>query len=180
MAPFQKLFPWSRLPTKMATKLKIEKRGWNLKKIFSEITEPISTKPCWNDPWVVPFQNCVRHSRPPTKMSATAELSLTKDPMGNSNTNLLRNHRPIATNLCWNDLWMTPFLLYVRWSRLPTKIATKLKIEKGGMNFKKKNSSLKLLSQSQPNFAEMVLGWSPSKLCLAFETSGQDGRHSRN
>ena len=32
---------------------------------------------------------------------------------------------------------------------------------KGGWNFKK--SSLKLLSQSQPNFAEMILGWSPSK-----------------
>jgi hypothetical protein len=27
----------------------------------------------------------------------------------------------------------------------------------------KKKSSLKLQSQSQPNFAEMILGWSPSK-----------------
>jgi hypothetical protein len=27
----------------------------------------------------------------------------------------------------------------------------------------KKKSSLKLLSQSQPNFAEIILGWSPSK-----------------
>jgi hypothetical protein len=63
----------------MATKLKIEKKGgWNLKKIFSfETTEPISTKLCWNDPWVVPFQNCVRHFRPPTKMAATVELNLT-------------------------------------------------------------------------------------------------------
>ena len=31
------------------------------------------------------------------------------------------------------------------------------------MKFKKK-SSLKLLSQSQPNFAEMILVWSPSKI----------------
>ena len=31
-----------------------------LKKIFSsETTEPISTKLCWNDSWVVLFQNCV-------------------------------------------------------------------------------------------------------------------------
>jgi hypothetical protein len=37
-----------------------KKGGWNLKKIFSKTTEPISTKLCWNDPWVVPFQNCVR------------------------------------------------------------------------------------------------------------------------
>jgi hypothetical protein len=28
---------------------------------------------------------------------------------------------------------------------------------------KKKSSPLKLLSQSQPNFAEMILGWLPSK-----------------
>jgi hypothetical protein len=39
--------PLSRLPTKMAAKLKIEKRGDEIKKIFSsETTEPISTKFC--------------------------------------------------------------------------------------------------------------------------------------
>ena len=55
-----------------------KKGGWNLKKIFSsETTEPISTKLCWNDSWVVLFQNCVRHFRTPTKMAATAELNLT-------------------------------------------------------------------------------------------------------
>jgi hypothetical protein len=37
------------------------------------------------------------------------------------------------------------------------------KIEKRGDEIKKKSSPLKLLSQSQPNFAEMILGWSPSK-----------------
>jgi hypothetical protein len=42
-------------------------------------------------------------------------------------------------------------------------MAAKLKIEKRGMKFKKK-SSLKLLSQSQPNFAEMILVWSPFKI----------------
>ena len=35
--------------------------------------------------------------------------------------------------------------------------------KKGDENFKK-SSPLKLLSQSQPNFAEMILGWSPSKI----------------
>jgi hypothetical protein len=43
-------------------------------------------------------------------------------------------------------------------------MAAKLKIEKRGMKFKKKSSPLKLLSQSQPNFAEMILGLSPSKI----------------
>jgi hypothetical protein len=43
-------------------------------------------------------------------------------------------------------------------------MATKLKIEKRGDENLKKSSTLKLLSQSQPNFAEMILGWSPSKI----------------
>jgi hypothetical protein len=36
--------------------------------------------------------------------------------------------------------------------------------KKGGMKLKKKSSPLKLLSQSQPNLAEMILGWSPFKI----------------
>jgi hypothetical protein len=43
-------------------------------------------------------------------------------------------------------------------------MATKLKIEKRGDEILKESSALKLLSQSQPNFAEMILGWSPSKI----------------
>ena len=51
---------------------KLEKRGDEIKKkIFSsETTEPIWTKLCWNDPWVVPFQNCVRQHRLVSKMAA--------------------------------------------------------------------------------------------------------------
>jgi hypothetical protein len=43
-------------------------------------------------------------------------------------------------------------------------MAAKLKIEKRGDEIFKKSSPLKLLSQSQPNFAEMILGWSPSTI----------------
>jgi hypothetical protein len=32
------------------------------------------------------------------------------------------------------------------------------------MKLKKKSSPLKFLSQSQPNFVEMILGWSSSKI----------------
>jgi hypothetical protein len=32
------------------------------------------------------------------------------------------------------------------------------------MKLKKKSSPLKLMSQSQPNFVEMILGWSPFKI----------------
>jgi hypothetical protein len=42
-------------------------------------------------------------------------------------------------------------------------MADNLKKEKRGDEIKKKCSPLKLLSQSQPSFAEMNLGWSPSK-----------------
>jgi hypothetical protein len=37
------------------------------------------------------------------------------------------------------------------------------KLEKRRDEIKKKSSPLKLLNQSQPNFAEMILGWSSSK-----------------
>jgi hypothetical protein len=40
------------------------------------------------------------------------------------------------------------------------------KLEKRGEEIKKKSSPLKLLSQYQPNFAEMILGWSPSKIVI--------------
>ena len=42
---------------------------------------------------------------------------------------------PIATKLWWNGPWMAPFQNFIQWSWLPTKMAAKLKIEKGGMKF---------------------------------------------
>jgi hypothetical protein len=38
------------------------------------------------------------------------------------------------------------------------------KLEKRGDEILKKSSPRKLLSQLQPNFAEMILGWPPSKI----------------
>ena len=50
---------------------KLEKGGMKFKKILSsETTEPISTILCWNDPWVVPFQNYVRQHCLVSKMAA--------------------------------------------------------------------------------------------------------------
>ena len=56
-----------------------------------------------------------------------------------------------------------PFQNCVRWSRLPTKMAAKLKIDKKEYETLRKNSSLKLLSQSQPNFVKWSLGGPLSK-----------------
>jgi hypothetical protein len=39
-----------------------------------------------------------------------------------------------------------------------------MQIRKRGDEIKKKSSPLKLLCQSQPNFAEIILGWSPFKI----------------
>ena len=51
--------------------MQIRKKGDEIKKIFpSETAKPISTKLCWNDPQLVPFQNCVRQCRPVSKMAA--------------------------------------------------------------------------------------------------------------
>jgi hypothetical protein len=55
---------WPVIPTSNqdVRQAKNEKKGGcNLKKMFSETAEPFSTKLCRNDPWVVPFQKCVRH-----------------------------------------------------------------------------------------------------------------------
>ena len=50
------------------------------------------------------------------------------------------------------ELWTFPYFDWI------------CKLEKKGDEIKKKSSPLKLLSQSQPNFAEMILGWSPFKI----------------
>ena len=42
---------------------------------------------------------------------------------------------PIATKLWWNGPWGASFQNCVRWCRLPTKMAVKLKIEKRGNEF---------------------------------------------
>jgi hypothetical protein len=39
-----------------------------------------------------------------------------------------------------------------------------MQIRKKGDEIKKKSSPLKLLSESQPNFAELIRGWSSSKI----------------
>ena len=58
----------------MAAVAKNKKRGDEILKIFiSETTGSIGTKLCLDSPWMIPFQNCVRQSRPPTKMATVAK-----------------------------------------------------------------------------------------------------------
>jgi hypothetical protein len=49
-------------------------RPYTITKIFSsETTWQLKTKLWWNGPLVIPFQNCVRQSRPPTNMVAVTK-----------------------------------------------------------------------------------------------------------
>ena len=86
---------------------------------------------------------------------------------------------PIATKLLWNGPLVAPLKNCVRWSQLPTKMTTKLKIEKRGMIFLKNL----LLWNYWANLNQTLLKWSLGgplpKLCPAFQTSNQDGHHSR-
>ena len=50
------------------------------------------------------------------------------------------------------------------WSKSHYPFWPIMQIRKKGDEIKKKSSPLKLLSQSQPNFAEMILRWSPFKI----------------
>ena len=57
------------------------------------------------------------------------------------------------------------------------------KNRKKGDEIFKKSSPLKLLIQSQPNFAEMILGWPPFKIVSVspvIPTSNQDGHQAKN
>ena len=73
---YYRIFLWTLNFCRFWPIMQIRKKGgWNFKKIFSsETTEPISTKLCWNDSWMAPFQNCVRWSRLPTKMAAKLKI----------------------------------------------------------------------------------------------------------
>jgi hypothetical protein len=54
------------------------------------------------------------------------------------------------------------------------------KLEKRGDEIKKKSSPLKLLSQFQPNFAEMILAWFPSKIVSGISDLGHLGQRAKS
>jgi hypothetical protein len=59
-------------------------------------------------------------------------------------------------------IWFSGRIFYELWTFADFDRLCKL--EKRGDEIKKKSSPLKQLSQSQPNFAEMILRWSPFKI----------------
>jgi hypothetical protein len=120
MAPFKICVRWSRLPTKMSVKLNLEKGVMKLKQNL-----------LWNY-WVNSKFGCGSHLGRRVEMLDT--FLEENHPMTISSTfsSYWANGLPIATKLWWNGPWMAPFQRCVRWSRLPTKMSAKLKIEKRG------------------------------------------------
>jgi hypothetical protein len=99
--------------------------------------------------------------------------------MGNSHKNLFfRNHRANCNQALVE--WSLDDPLPKMCPVIPTSNQDVLqaKNRKRGDEIKKK-SYLKQLSQSQPNFAEMILGWSPSKSVSVISDPDQDCHHSR-
>jgi hypothetical protein len=85
--------------------------------------------------------------------------------MGNSHKNLLlRNHWANCNQTLVE--WSLDGILPKLCPMIPTsnQDGYQAKNRKKGDEIFKKSSPLKLLSQSQPNFADMILGWSPSKI----------------
>jgi hypothetical protein len=85
--------------------------------------------------------------------------------MGNSHNNIFLRNQWANCNKTLVE-WTLDGPLPKLCPMIPTSIqdGRQAKNRKRGDEFFFKSSPLKLLSQSQPNFAEMILGWSPSKI----------------
>jgi hypothetical protein len=103
-----------------------------LLRIFSsKTTWPLKINLWWNGSWVIPFQNCVRQSQPPTNMALLLKIKKTGGKLKKSS----ETTGSIETTICLKSPWMILFQNCVRQSRLSTNMATVAKIEKRGMQF---------------------------------------------
>ena len=132
---------------------------------------------------MVLFQNCVRRFGSSTKMTPTAELSLTQDPMGNS------HRRVLVWNqlLNWNQTLIKQSLLNGPFPKLRLVVPPSdqdgckavLSLTQDPMGNSHKNHLVwnQQLNQNQSLMEQSLDGPLP-KLCPAVALSHQDGRHS--
>ena len=158
MAPFQNCVWWSRLPTKMTTKLKIEKRGDEIKKNISPLKLLSQSQPnfAWS-PFNIVSASAVLYPRWPLLLKI--EIS-----SNGQNSSILSQKVPKFELYKHNDELFNIYygMFYELWTF--AYFDRLCKLEKRGDEIFKKSSRLKLPSQSQLNFAEMILGWSSSKI----------------
>jgi hypothetical protein len=151
-------------------------------KIFlSETICSIRTKFWRNSHWMVLFEICVRRFGPSIKMALFWAWRPSWLEVGITGHNFGRGPSKVHSTKVWLQLaqWFLrrrflcefPIGSYVKLSSAVGAILVKgpkppdIFLEENHPDeFKRKSSPLKLLSQSQPNFAEMILGWAPSKI----------------
>ena len=135
---------------------------------------PISTKLCWNEPWVVPFENCVRQCCPVSKMAAmTKNRNFFKWPKllyfkPESAKFELYKHNDELFNIYYGifyELWT-----FAYFDRL-------CKLEKGGMKLKKNLLLWNYCANLNQNLLKWTLGGPLWKLCPSVPSCIQDGRH---
>ena len=152
-----------------------KKGGWNLKNIFSsETTEPISTKLCWNDPWMVPFQllsvSAVLYPRWPPLLKI-------KISSNGQNCSILSQKVPKFELHKHNDELFNMYygIFYELWTF--ADFVRLCKFEKRGIKLKKNL----LLWKYWANLNQTLLKWSLdgplSKLCPLAPSCIQGGRH---
>ena len=109
---------------------------------------------------MVPFQNCVRQCVLYPRWPPLLKIEISSN---GQNCSILSQKVPKFELYKHNDELFNIYygIFYELWTF--TDFDRLCKLEKGGMKVKK-SSPLKLQSQSQPNFAEMILRWSPFKI----------------
>ena len=109
---------------------------------------------------MVPFQNCVRQCVLYPRWPPLLKIEISSN---GQNCSILSQKVPKFELYKHNDeLFNIYYGIFYELCTF-TDFDRLCKLEKGGMKLKK-SSPLKLQSQSQPNFAEMILRWSPFKI----------------
>jgi hypothetical protein len=156
--------------------MQIRKKGDEIKKkIFSETTEPISTKLCWNDPCVVPFQivsvSAVRYPRwPPWLIIEICS--------NGQNCSILSQKVPKFELYKHDELFNIYYgIFYELWTF--AYFDRLCKLEKRGMKFLKNLLLWNYWTNLNQTLLKWFLGGPLPKLCPAFQNTDQGGRHSR-
>ena len=152
-----------------------KKGGLNFKKKSSPLKLLCQSQPnCWNDPWVVPFQNCVRQCRPVSKMAAiTKNRNFFKWPK----LLYFKQKVPKFELYKHNDELFNIYygIFYALWTF--AYFDRLCKLEKGGMKLNKNLLLWNYCANLNQTLLKWSLGGTLSILCPSVPSCIQDGRH---
>ena len=142
-----------------------------------ETTWPISTKLCLNDPYVVPFQNCVRQFRPVSNMAAVTKIEISSN---GQNCSILNQDVPKFELYKNNDELFNIYYRIFLWTLNFCRLWPIMQIrKKGGWHLKKNLLLWNYWANLNQTLLKWFLGGPLPNLCPAFQNTDQDGRHSR-